>query len=62
MPMIICSYCMYIGQGDDYEDKIQDVECHEESCEERLANEEADKIDAVYEQARDAGLIDFGKS
>lgn len=57
MPTIICSYCEYIGQGDDDEDRISDVEAHEEYCPERLANEEADKIDAAYEQARDNGTL-----
>ena len=52
MPTIICSYCDYVGQGDEYEDRIQDVENHEEFCEVRTADVEADKIDAAYEQAR----------
>ena len=59
MPTIICSYCEYVGQGDEYEDRIADVEAHEEFCETRLANEEADKVDVVYEQARADGLITF---
>lgn len=61
MPTIICSYCEYVGQGDDYEERIADVEAHEEYCETRTADEEADKIDAAYEQARADGLIDFNQ-
>lgn len=58
MPTIICSYCEYVGQGDEYEDRISDVEAHEEHCDARLASEEADKIDAAYEQARADGKIE----
>lgn len=58
MPTIICSYCDYVGEGDEYEDRLRDVENHEEYCEARLASEEADKIDAAYEQARDNGTLD----
>ena len=39
MATIICSYCQYVGQGDEYEDQIQDVEEHEMSCSERPENE-----------------------
>ncbi len=62
MPTIICSYCEYVGQGDDDEDRISDVEAHEEFCEAKMANDEADKIDAAYEQARDNNLIDFSQN
>ena len=62
MPTIICSYCGYVGsdKGGKYrndDEIIADVEAHEEYCEERLASEEADKIDAAYEQARDNGTL-----
>jgi len=30
MPAILCSWCQYVGQGDDFDDKIADVEEHEE--------------------------------
>lgn len=53
MPTIICSYCEYVGQGDEYEDRIADVEAHEETCDARTADKMADEIDAAYEQARD---------
>ena len=52
MPTIICSYCQYVGQGEEYEDRLQDVEEHEETCSERTANEMADKINEAYEQSR----------
>ena len=61
MPTIICSYCDYVGQGDEYEDRIQDVERHEEYCPIRMADAEAEKIDAAYEQARNDNRIDFGR-
>ena len=61
MPTIICSFCEYVGQGDEYEDRIQDVETHEEYCPVRLADVEANAIDAAYEQARDDNQIDFSK-
>lgn len=35
MPTIICSYCEYIGRGDEYENRIADVELHEETCREK---------------------------
>jgi hypothetical protein len=57
MPTIICSYCEYVGQGDDEVEQYSDAEAHEEYCEARLANVEADKIDAAYEQARDEGTL-----
>lgn len=34
MPTIICSYCQYVGQGEDFEDRLADVLDHEEDCEE----------------------------
>lgn len=52
MPTIICSYCDYVGQGDEFEDRMTNVEDHEEYCPERLANEQADRIDKLYEQTR----------
>ena len=40
MPTIICNWCEYVGQGDNYEEKITDVECHEdEECFERPEDE-----------------------
>ena len=63
MPTIICSYCQYVGNAEgkylDYDAIIDDVEKHEETCEARLISEEADKIDAAYEQARADGKITF---
>ena len=59
MPTIICSYCQYVGQGDEYEDRIQDVEDREEYCEMKTADEMAEGIDAAYEQARADELITF---
>lgn len=35
MPTIICSWCQYVGQGETLEDRINDVEKHEEHCKER---------------------------
>ncbi len=61
MPTIICTFCQYVGSGQDYDEKIADVEAHEEFCSERLVNIEADAIDAAYEQARADGKIDFNK-
>lgn len=37
MPTIICSWCEYVGQGEEYEDRINDVEEHEKTCEYRAA-------------------------
>lgn len=59
MPTIICSYCEYVGQGDEYEDRIADVEAHEETCETRTADVMAQEIDAAYETARSDDLITF---
>ena len=59
MPTIICSYCDYVGQGEDEYDQYNDAEAHEEYCEMRLASKEADKIDVAYEQARADGKIRF---
>lgn len=61
MPTIICSYCQYVGQGDEYEGRIQDVENHEEYCEVKTGDEMANGIDAAYEQARADGQIEFPK-
>ena len=35
MPTIICDYCQYVGSGDDYPERIADVEDHEETCPEK---------------------------
>lgn len=35
MPTIICSYCQYVGNGDSYDDCIDDVLAHEENCSEK---------------------------
>jgi len=45
MPIIMCSYCHYVGQSKEskfrsYEEEIQDVEEHEKTCPERIALEE----------------------
>lgn len=39
MPVIICSWCNYIGSGKDYLEMLADVLSHEEDCSERLAME-----------------------
>ena len=39
MPVIMCEWCEYLGQGDTYEDRIADVEKHEETCPEKLAQQ-----------------------
>lgn len=39
MATIICSYCQYVGQGDDYEEQLVDVCNHEETCSERPKDE-----------------------
>lgn len=57
MPTIICNWCQYVGQGSDDDERIADVEAHEEFCDERLADEQARKIDAAYEQARDNSTL-----
>ena len=36
MPTIICSWCEYVGQGDDFADRIQDVLNHEKTCPEKV--------------------------
>lgn len=36
MPTIICSYCEYVGQGDDFDERLLDVQRHEEDdCREK---------------------------
>jgi hypothetical protein len=52
MPTIICSYCQYVGQGTDYDDRIADVEQHEEICPEKAADVMAKQIDNTYENHR----------
>ncbi|HYT44455.1 MAG TPA: hypothetical protein VEP90_19150 [Methylomirabilota bacterium] len=45
MPTIICSYCMYVGQGhnEGQEDTIliawQDVEKHEQTCQQKISED-----------------------
>lgn len=39
MPTIICSYCDYVGQGDEIEDKWQDALNHEKTCSENTEDE-----------------------
>lgn len=40
MPMVICSYCEYVGTGKAWLDKVHDVILHEEKCEQRRSEEE----------------------
>ena len=40
MPTIICSYCEYVGHGEDFEDRLADVLDHEEDCREKPEGEE----------------------
>ena len=39
MPTIICSYCEYVGQGDNFEEQILDVQNHETECRARPEEE-----------------------
>jgi len=32
MPVVICCACDYVGQGDTYDDRINDVIKHEKKC------------------------------
>lgn len=32
MPLIVCSYCEYCGEGDTLEDMYKDIEEHEKDC------------------------------
>lgn len=34
MPQIICTFCLYTGQGETKEDQWKDVEMHEPDCKE----------------------------
>lgn len=36
--VVICSYCNYIGSGNDAEDMWEDVLTHEETCSEKPEN------------------------
>lgn len=35
MVTICCSYCNYCGNGNDYDERIEDVERHEKECSEK---------------------------
>ena len=35
VPLVICSYCSYLGQGHTVEQMWEDVERHEQTCTER---------------------------
>ena len=63
MPTIICSYCEFVGQGDDFEDRIKDIEEHEVNCDVRLAliSHKEDDVDEAYEQARADNCMTFEK-
>lgn len=38
--IIICNWCQYVGQGNNYEEQIEDVERHEDKeCSERPKDE-----------------------
>jgi hypothetical protein len=43
MPTIICSYCEYVGQGFDFEERILDVENHEIECRAKPEEDENEK-------------------
>ena len=40
MPTIICSYCEYVGQGEGFGERIQDVLEHEEICPDNVDRDE----------------------
>jgi len=47
MPIIICSYCEYVGQGATYSQQFEDVESHEQFCPQRISEEEiTEKVDS----------------
>lgn len=52
MPTIICSFCEYVGQGEDELDQFADALAHEEYCPERLADVMSTNIDEAYEENR----------
>jgi len=33
MPIILCEYCEYIGQGETTTEQLSDTETHEKTCE-----------------------------
>lgn len=35
MPVVMCNYCEYLGQGDTFEEELADVEEHEKTCPEK---------------------------
>lgn len=45
MPVVICSYCEYVGSGEFYSDRIADVEEHEKTCREKDADDEEEDFD-----------------
>lgn len=46
MPTIICSYCEYVGQGNDFDEQIADVQRHEdEECRAKPEEEENEEKD-----------------
>ena len=45
MPTVICSYCQYVGSGNNYEERIVDVVKHEKCCPERISYEIADAFE-----------------
>ena len=50
MPIVICSYCLYVGSGLTYEATVLDVIKHEKTCSERT--EECSKCGSpeIYQQ------------
>ena len=47
MPTIICSYCEYVGSGDDFDDRLADVLDHEEECQAKQAQEKPEKTEEI---------------
>lgn len=50
MPTIICNHCQYVGNGADYQDRINDVEDHEKTCSENPDYTEEAGVDDVLSE------------
>jgi len=42
MPIVMCNYCEYVGQGETFDEQLSDVENHETECREKPEPEEVE--------------------
>ncbi len=59
MPTIICTYCQYVGSGESYNDRINDVMIHEQTCSENTDTDNPELTKAAKKAAATGSKTDL---